>query len=88
MGAPEHAARCALRKRSVYSELVESGYAFGLAGFPFPADEPIGSAWAHGFRLGRSDANSTVTNLRAGFLSKRLGVLNHDQSDGEGSERT
>lgn len=56
--------------RTVYGELVVSGYQFGLAGFPFPADEPIGSAWAHGYRLGRNVLLQT----------KPTGVTN-DQSD-------
>lgn len=53
-----------------YRSMVADGYAFGLSGLAFP-NEPIGSAWAHGFRLGRSELSRVQQCARLGHIGKR-----------------
>ena len=64
--------------RTVYGELVRSGFDYGASGFPFPEDEPIGSAWAHGWRLGRNYLNNAV-----GRIEHALTQQKHDQDNQE-----
>ena len=65
-----------MSERTVYGELVRSGYQFGMAGFPFPADEPIGSAWAHGWRLGANERTNII-----GRIGHALTQQQHDQDN-------
>jgi hypothetical protein len=51
----------------IYAASVRDGYDFGLSGAPFPDHEPIGSAWAFGYRHG-------ATELRRVQTCNRLGI--------------
>ena len=64
--------------RTVYGELVRSGFDYGASGFPFPEDEPIGSAWAHGFRLGANYRTNII-----GRIEHALTQQKHDQDNQE-----
>jgi hypothetical protein len=59
-----------------YTGRVHQGYGAGLLGEAFPADMPIGSAWAFGFRHGAVDRRNTLALAERKWQAAEADAIN------------